>query len=1057
MAPCQGPQGADGLVFLTVRAFLAWESVQLASGLGGFCGSTDDFCGTGCQKEYGGCGEPKRPECAITSGRNKRVVGYYESWASTRACQRVNPEDLDVGGYTHINFAFAFFDPVDYRIAPMGGHSEDLFARFTALKNGNPGLQTWISIGGWSFTDPGPTRTAFSEMVSSEGRRRKFIMEVMHFMRYYGFDGVDLDWEYPQADDRGGAPDDKENYAMLVLEMRSAFGSEFGITMTIPASYWYLQHYDFHNMEGLVDWFNLMSYDIHGTWDKDSKFVGPYIAPHTNVTEIDMGLDLLWRARVPPSKVVMGMAFYGRSFRLKDPACNQPNGQCEFVYENGMGAAPGPCSKASGILNLAEIQDIVYENNLTPYWDQKAMVKWITWDQDQWVSYDDEDTLRGKRDFAQYRCLGGYMVWAMDQVDTKTNPHISDALGLTSAQRKIAAQLRANQKAQEICYTTECGESCAQGTNPVETLIGQTSSIPTGDEDFCPDYQVRTLCCADGTTVGMCRWEGYRGLALPCYSGCRQDEIELVKSSSFLAGKSEYICSGNSFASFCCSGFRPPPLNANSAIGSDSDSSGDGTSAELDDLGAKLGDAAKGMAMSAAENEALDLAAKAFCRIAVPLLEAGLDAVEGFVPILGEIAIGLETAAEVFLTPALIQACTKLVEVEGKAIVKMLENLAKPKRVTKKPTSTRPPESSHTSGKPRTTSCNVKRAGVAGDDDCRKRKVRRTRTTSIVDDTRAAPTATMTLNCAKYPQPCWHYSSVARYNPGDEFVTCQYKEQSDRDRPAVDEYDRERDRNKLPANCDADEWPPAYFADFNNGLAFLEGNSDHGAARPQFIRAVDSGENQAAGRLFRGKCAKKAPSRDIDTAYSDEPPKNGGGLWTQWVLVKAVFTRQVYSVSWSGLVDPGDGDDGLKINRCQPNFGDGKDHRGFALLNRDSWFDRNPWAKDYTAMYNPQKKRGVDVHPDDIVVIEANSSRRATDTELKRYFGLVRCSDDCSSEMQEIDLEATSAVIVAPPKTQPHPTYAETTSGSLITDASPSATKLDYFATPTATNLARET
>ena len=43
-----------------------------------------------------------------------------------------------------------------------------------------------------------------------------------------------------------------------------------------------------------------------GTWDAQSIFLGPYIACHTNLTEIDLGLDLLWRAGVEPSKVVMG-------------------------------------------------------------------------------------------------------------------------------------------------------------------------------------------------------------------------------------------------------------------------------------------------------------------------------------------------------------------------------------------------------------------------------------------------------------------------------------------------------------------------------------------------------------------------------------------------------------------------------------------------------------------------------------------------------------------------------------------------------------------------------
>jgi chitinase len=49
-----------------------------------------------------------------------------------------------------------------------------------------------------------------------------------------------------------------------------------------------------------------MAYDLHGVWDAQSLYVGPYIAPHTNITEIDLGLDLLWRAGVAPDKVVLG-------------------------------------------------------------------------------------------------------------------------------------------------------------------------------------------------------------------------------------------------------------------------------------------------------------------------------------------------------------------------------------------------------------------------------------------------------------------------------------------------------------------------------------------------------------------------------------------------------------------------------------------------------------------------------------------------------------------------------------------------------------------------------
>jgi chitinase len=98
-------------------------------------------------------------------------------------------------------------------------------------------------------------------MSSSSGKRHAFITGLIKFMDTYGFDGVDLDWEYPQADDRGGSESDTANYVSLVKDMRTAFGSKYGITVTLPTSYWYLQHFDLVGMQSSVDWFNLMSYD----------------------------------------------------------------------------------------------------------------------------------------------------------------------------------------------------------------------------------------------------------------------------------------------------------------------------------------------------------------------------------------------------------------------------------------------------------------------------------------------------------------------------------------------------------------------------------------------------------------------------------------------------------------------------------------------------------------------------------------------------------------------------------------------------------------------------
>ncbi|KAJ5501720.1 Glycoside hydrolase superfamily [Penicillium expansum] len=618
----------------------------------GFCGSTPEFCVwnntadpnySECSTKYGGCGSVPRPSCGGASGVSKRNVGYYESWANTRSCQSVSPEDLNLDGFTSINFAFASFDAISFSITPMDSNAGSLYSRFTALKSKKPGLQAFISIGGWSFTDPGPTQKAYTNMVSSEGNRAMFINNIINFMETYGFDGADLDWEYPGADDRGGVPADTANYVALCKEMSAAFGSKFQLTVTIPTSYWYLQHFDLAKMQDSISWFNL--YGIRSARSL-SRYVGPYIAPHTNITEIDLALDLLWRAGVDSNKVVMGQGWYGRSFTLADPSCNTPNGICKFPSTNG-GGNPGPCSKASGILDYQEITDIITKNSLTPVHDKTAGVKWITWDTNQWVSYDDADTFAQKRDFASSRCLGGMMVWAMDQVDQTASKGFGGASGaagitVTPDQQANANQATADQAATGSCYTEDCGVPCKAGTNEVAQYNGQPGQLSTNDR--CQKKKYRSLCCDDKTQVGTCTWRGYRGAGLSCTTGCASGETELTTNTNQHTKKGDKNCHGGA-QSFCCANFKPPTSS----------------------LKHDLEDAAKAAAEAAAQQAALDIAAKAFCRVAVPALLAPLEALEDLIPIIGEIADLVEIAA----TPAIIQGCVKGIEKEGSAEFKV--------------------------------------------------------------------------------------------------------------------------------------------------------------------------------------------------------------------------------------------------------------------------------------------------------------------------------------------------------------------------------------------------
>jgi GH18 family chitinase len=142
--------------------------------------------------------------------------------------------------------------------------------QFISLKESNPGLSAFLSIAGWSFND-GDTASYWSDMASTKEGRACWAKSILAELELYGFDGVDLDWEYPVADDRGGRDEDKEHYVSLIAELRDVLdgsGKEYGISFTTPSSYWYLQNFDITGLlDAGADWTNIMTYDLHGGWD----------------------------------------------------------------------------------------------------------------------------------------------------------------------------------------------------------------------------------------------------------------------------------------------------------------------------------------------------------------------------------------------------------------------------------------------------------------------------------------------------------------------------------------------------------------------------------------------------------------------------------------------------------------------------------------------------------------------------------------------------------------------------------------------------------------------
>ncbi|KAF7159650.1 hypothetical protein CNMCM5623_005030 [Aspergillus felis] len=354
-----------------------------------FCGTTKDFCGSGCQS---GCDAVNEPSCSGTSSE-AIYVGYYEGWNPQRPCDVVLPENINVSPWTHLYYSFAGIDSSGFTITTTNGNDKEYWSKFTALKKKKSSLKTYISVGGWDVGGK-----VFSDMVRFPGRRKAFIDSAISMMTEYGFDGI-------------------ESIGNTRLPMIAVFSAALKL-VGAKNGIGYLKGFDIAGMAQYVDFFNFMSYDIHGTWDGNSKWTDSVINPHTNLTEISVGLDLLWRNGIDPKKVLLGLGFYGRSFTLADSSCNTPG--CKFYTENKStgGAVAGECTGTSGILSDYEISRIINDYSVNVMYDETAGVNWMTWSGNQWrisrVSFDNGRTLKQKADFANSKCLGGLFGWALD-------------------------------------------------------------------------------------------------------------------------------------------------------------------------------------------------------------------------------------------------------------------------------------------------------------------------------------------------------------------------------------------------------------------------------------------------------------------------------------------------------------------------------------------------------------------------------------------------------------------------------------------------------------------
>jgi len=348
-----------------------------------------------------------------------------------------HPEALVLDQLTHIIFSFT--KVIDGEMKFRNDEYGEKLKQLVAQRKNHPNLKVMVACGGWGAD-------GFSDMVYTAENRDKFVQSVVDFITQYDLDGLDIDWEYPTIPAAGtmARPEDKQNFTLFMKSLREALDTlkrKQIISFATPGYTSQYQNMELNAVMNYVDYINLMTYDQrvasapfagHHTalgWIKvedmkDTPALAAVMEKKEQGAEEDLSfepqsaemiVDYLIKQGVKPEQIVIGAAFYGRSWKGISP---ENNG----LYQ----ATKGPFKSSIAYHEIRS--DFETNTNYKRYWDPVAKAPYLYSAIDSvFISYDDTTSVKLKTEFALKEKLGGIMFWQLSH-DTSDQNSLLNAI-----------------------------------------------------------------------------------------------------------------------------------------------------------------------------------------------------------------------------------------------------------------------------------------------------------------------------------------------------------------------------------------------------------------------------------------------------------------------------------------------------------------------------------------------------------------------------------------------------------------------------------------------------
>ncbi|MGL4774367.1 MAG: glycosyl hydrolase family 18 protein, partial [Clostridium sp.] len=407
---------------------------------------------------------------------NRKIVGYFPEWAYKSAEHNYfNVTDLQWDQLTHIQYSFGTVNEKTNRLdfgdkyaaieeefegmdlshdgkevsldltLPYKGH----FNLLQVMKKEHPDVKLLLSIGGWAAS------RGFYTMMDTDAGIDAFVDSCVEFIRTYGFDGVDIDFEFPSSTSQSGNPADfdvseprrdtiNERYNVMMKKLREGIdkageedGKDYLLTAAVSASSWVLGGVSSNEYAKHLDFLSVMSYDFHGGWNEFVEnqaniYPDPADRETMNMLMPVLGMDWAYkyyRGVLPPEKILMGVPYYTRGWEnvqggngtglhgsSKTPATGKYNIWAD-LDENG-NEIPAGANPLWHVLNLME-----QDPNLKVHWDDVGKVPYIWQNEEKvFLSFENERSIDERLKYIEEKNLGGALIWVMDG-DYGLNPN----------------------------------------------------------------------------------------------------------------------------------------------------------------------------------------------------------------------------------------------------------------------------------------------------------------------------------------------------------------------------------------------------------------------------------------------------------------------------------------------------------------------------------------------------------------------------------------------------------------------------------------------------------